>query len=84
MKEKSLRTLSKMDPKEVQLLNLYTIIAQNCDSVTGALIKTPMVFFIFWTIDKNKHLVKILVDCFNLQNMKMHPPSGNNIPINQC
>lgn len=40
MKEESLRTLSKTDPKKVQLLNLYTIIAQNHDSVTGALIKT--------------------------------------------
>lgn len=38
MKEESLRTLSKTDPKKVQLLNLYTIIAQNHDSVTGALI----------------------------------------------
>lgn len=46
MKEESLRTLSKIDPKKVQLLNLYTIIAQNHDSVTGALIKTPTLFIL--------------------------------------
>lgn len=38
--------LSKIDPKKVQLLNLYTIIAQNHDSVTGALIKTPTLFIL--------------------------------------